>query len=87
MREEYDVLLLVGAIKVSTLKLDGHKHPLHALHDSKIYFYQYFQMGKTMNPQYLETFKNKVSVIEYYGGSIGTKPGLDKDELSGAVNS
>ena len=39
-----------------------------------------------MNPQYLETFKNKVPVIDSYGGAIGTDPGLAKEELSVVVN-
>ena len=86
MRGEYDVLLLVRGIKVPTFKFDGHKHPSHALHEANRDFYQYYQMGQTMNPQYLETFKNKVLGIDSYGGSIGTDPGTDKEELVGVAN-
>ena len=61
--EEYDVFLLVSVIKGLTFKFDRHKHLPHTLHNSKGDFYQYFQMGQTMNLQYLDTFKNQVSVI------------------------
>ena len=39
-----------------------------------------------MNPQYLETFKNKVSVIESYVWVILNDPGLAKEKLSVVVN-
>ena len=34
-----------------------------------------------INAQYLETFKNKVAVVEHYGGLIGNDPGFSKEEL------
>ena len=42
-------------------------------------------MGQTTNPQYLETFNKKVSVIESYVGAIGTDPVLFKEEISGSA--
>ena len=80
------VFLLTGSIKGLTFKFDGHKHPSHALHYARKDFYQYWQMGQTMNPQYLEIFKNNVSAIKSYGGAIGTDPGLAKEELAVVVN-
>ena len=35
MRGEYDMLLLVAAIKGLTFKFDGHKYPSNGLHDAK----------------------------------------------------
>ena len=77
------MLLLVGAIKVITLKFNGYQKPLHVLHDAKRDFYRYYQMGQTTKPQYLKTLKNKVLVIESYEISIRTDPGMAKEELSG----
>ena len=36
----------------------------------------------TTKPQYLNTFKNRVSVIDWYVLSIGTDSGLTKAELT-----
>ena len=41
MRGYHGVLLLVGAIKVITLKFNGYQKPLHVLHDAKRDFYRY----------------------------------------------
>ena len=79
MRGKYEVFFLVGDIKGLTFKFDGYKHPSHAFHDDERYFYRYYQMVQTTNPQYIETFKNKVSVIDSYGGAIGTDLGLAKE--------
>ena len=75
------MFLLVESIKGITFKFYGHNHRSHALHDAKRDFYRYYHTVQTTNPQYLETFKKKVSGIESYGGSIGTHPGLAKEEL------
>ena len=81
-RGNYDVLLLIAATKGLTYKFDGHNHQSHALHDAKQDFYCYYQTGKITNRQYLETYKNKVPVIELYGEAIGTDPRLAKVELT-----
>ena len=86
MRGYYDVFLLIGDIKGLTFKFDRHNHPLHALHKANRYFQRYYQTVHTKNPQYLETLKNKVLVIESYGRAIGTYPGLSKEELTVAAN-
>ena len=80
------MLLLVRSIKGLTFKFYVHKHLPHVLYDNKRYFYRYFHTGQTTNQKYLETFKNKVSFIDTYGGSIGTDPGLDKEESAGVAN-
>ena len=49
----YDVLLLVGAIRLLPFKLDGNKYLTHALHNAKRCFYRYCQMAQTTNLQYL----------------------------------
>ena len=72
------MFLLVRAIKGLTFKFNGPKHLLHAPHDSKRDFYQYYYTGYTTNPQYLKTFNNKVLVIDSYGGAIGTDLELSK---------
>ena len=69
-----------------TFKFHIHKHPPHALHDAKWDFCHYYQTGQTTNPQYLEDFNNKALVIESYGVSIGTDPGMAKEDLAGALN-
>ena len=79
MRGYHGVLLLVGAIKVITLKFNGYQKPLHVLHDAKRDFYRYYHMGQTAKPQYLETLKNKVLVIDYYCRAIETGPLLPKE--------
>ena len=73
------MLLLVGTINGLTFKFDGHKHPSHALHNAKRDLYRYYYTGQTTNLQYLETFKNEVLVIDSYGGSIGTDPGMTNE--------
>ena len=83
MRREYSVLLLVADIKGLTFNFEGHKHPLYNLYDTKSDFYRYYQTGQTKNPQYLETFNNKFSVIDSYGGAIGNELVMSKHELAG----
>ena len=63
MRGKYGVLILVAAIKGLTYNFNRHKHQSHAIHDANKDFSQYYHMGHTTNPQYLETFNNKVSSI------------------------
>ena len=63
MWENYTVLLLMAHIKVLTYKFDRHNHHSHAIHHTKQDFYHYYHTGHTTNPQYLETFNNKVSSI------------------------
>ena len=75
--------LLVVSIKGVDFKFNRHKHPQHALHNSKRGFYRYHQTGQTKNPQYLETFNNKFSVIDSYGGAIGNELVMSKHELAG----
>ena len=86
MRGDYNMFLLVGGIKGLTFKLDGNMHLPHALHDANRQFYRYYQTVNTTKLQYLETFKNNISVIESYGGSIGTDQILDKEKLEGISN-
>ena len=62
---------------------DGHKHPLHALNNTERDFYCYYQTVQTTNTQYLETFNNKVPVIDSYGGAIWNDPRLAKEEPAG----
>ena len=59
----YGVLLLMADMKFLTYKFDRHNHHSHAIHHTKQDFYHYYHRGNTTNPQYLETFKNKVSSI------------------------
>ena len=59
---------------------------LQLLHKAKRCFYRYYQTVKTTNLKSLDTFKNKLSVIESYDIVIGTDPGLSKEELSGVAN-
>ena len=79
---EYYVSLIMVAIKGLTYKFDRDKNHSHTLHDSNRNFCQYYQTGHTTKPQYLETFNNKVYVIDSYGGSIGTESGLAKADLT-----
>ena len=51
-----------------------------------VYFYCYYQTVQATNLQYLETFNNKVLVIESYGGDLMNDLGLAKEELAGAAN-
>ena len=51
------------------------------MHDTKKYFYRYYQTGHTTKPQYLETFKKNVSAIDSCGGAIWMEAGLAKAEM------
>ena len=53
MRRDYEVFLLMGAIKELNFKFDGHKNPPHTLHDSKRDFYRYYKTGQATNLKYL----------------------------------
>ena len=86
MRGDYNVFLLVGGIKGLTFNLVGHKYLTHALHDSNRDLYWYYHVRHTTRPQYLGTFKNNVSVITYYDGSIGSNLGISKEGLSKLAN-
>ena len=86
MRGEYGVSLLVWAIKGLTFRFSGNNHCFHSLQDAKREFQRYYQTGQTTYPQYIDIFKNKVSVIECYGRAMGTDPGMAKEELVPVVN-
>ena len=73
------MFLLVEVIKGLTFNFNGHKHPSHALHEDKSDFYCYCHMGQTKNPQYLDTFKNKVFVIESFGRAIVNVPRMTNE--------
>ena len=73
-------------IKGLTFSFDGHKHPLHALHNAKQDFYHYYQTGQTTNPQYLDTFKNNFLVVQSYESYIVIVPLLAKEELEVIAN-
>ena len=66
MRVCYNMFVLMAAIRGITFKFNGHKHPFHSVHNAKQDYFRYNQTGQTKNPRYLETFKNKVLVIEYW---------------------
>ena len=59
MKLNYNIFLLLKAIKGLTYKFDRHKKKYHALHNAKKYFYKLYQSRESNNAQYLETFKNK----------------------------
>ena len=82
MHGKYNVFLLVVTIKGRTYNFDIHKHHSHALHNANWKFCRYYQTGHTTKPQYLKTFKNRVSVIYLYGESIRTDSGIAKAELT-----
>ena len=46
------------------------------MHDVKAAFYTFRQGEEVSNTQFLELFDLKVSVVDQFGGSIGTDPGL-----------
>ena len=73
------MFLLMTAIKGINFQFDGQNNPLHALNNITREFYCYYHMVQTKNPKYLETFKNKVSVIDYYCRAIETGPLLPKE--------
>ena len=81
MRGNYGVLLLVATIKWLTYKCDRNKHQSQDIHSAKQELYNDYHMGHTANPQYLETFKKKVSA-KFDGRSIGTDPVLANAELT-----
>ena len=87
---EYDGVLRSvpphGVYQRLNFQVYGHNHPSHFLHKAKRCFYRYYQTVKTTNLKSLDTFKNKLSVIESYDIVIGTDPGLSKEELSGVAN-
>ena len=76
MEADYDVFLLLRRMQTITFKSKGHKNQLHALHNAKAEFYTFRQGYEFISPQFLELFQSKVSVVEQFGSSIGTDPGL-----------
>jgi len=67
---DYDVIRLIKAIKRVTFGFDGWAYIPAALHNAKKYFYLMRQDKSMTDYDYLERFRNQVSVIEEYGGSL-----------------
>ena len=84
--EDRDCLKLLNEIQGITYKFETQRYPYEALWDVLLSFYQHRQHKHQSNSEYLTKFKNLVSVIEHYGGSLGRDPMLVKEVLNRASN-
>ena len=82
MKLNYDVFIQIEVTKGLMYKFDRHKYKCFSPQYPKKDFYKFYQSRQSTNDQYLETFKNKVFMVDQYRGSIRTDPGLAKEELS-----
>jgi allophanate hydrolase subunit 1 len=73
-----DVVDLIKAIKGLTYQFESQRYHSQALHKAIRRFYQTKDM---LNAMFLENFQTLVSVVEDYGGTIGTDPKGAKAEL------
>jgi hypothetical protein len=70
IKESFDVLCLIKAIKQITYKLEESTYHLIALYDAKMRLSSLRQGKDVTNDKFLETFQTHVSVIEQFGGEI-----------------
>jgi hypothetical protein len=83
IRQGFDAITLIKAIKSLTYQFkDRNDHP-QALHQAKRRLYLFHQGKKMMNTKFLEAFQTLVSVIKECEGEIGHDPGSITTALQG----
>jgi hypothetical protein len=92
--EAVDVVALIKTIKGLTYQFESQRYHSQALHKAICRFYRFYQTKDMSNAMFLENFQTLVSVVEDYGGTIGTglkeakaeliKEGIDVDNASDA---
>ena len=82
MNASSDLIGLLKLIQISMYNRQTKKNHIHSLHDAYDAFYQ-FRQGKRMSThEYLESFKDLVSVIEHWGGQIGLESSRVQQHLA-----
>jgi hypothetical protein len=76
-----DVVALIKAIKGLTYQFESQRYHSQALHKAIRRFYRFYQTKDMSNAMFLENFQTLVTVVEDYGGTIGTDPKGAKAEL------
>jgi hypothetical protein len=76
-----DAMALIKSIKGLTYQFESQRYHSQALHKAIRRFYRFYQTKDMSNTMFLENFQTLVSVVEYYGGTIGTDPKGAKAEL------
>jgi hypothetical protein len=71
IKDRYDAIDLLKAIKGITFKFEDQRYPQQSLYNAWRSFYLYKQKPEDSNAQYLEQFTNTVDVLEQYGGTFG----------------
>jgi hypothetical protein len=84
IKDIFDLIRLIKAIKGLTYQFDGKKYHAMALHQSKKSLFGPYQGRDTRNAHYLDKFTTLVAVVEKYGGCIGKDDGAIQDELGWA---
>jgi hypothetical protein len=81
IKDKFDLIKLINAIKSITYRFEGKKYHAMALHQVKMSVFTLHQGRNTSDPHYLDKFMTRVSVVEQYGGNIGKDNGAIQTEL------
>jgi hypothetical protein len=84
IKESFDLIRLIKAIKGLNYQFEGQKYHAMALHQSKKSFFDLYQGRDTSEAHYLDKFITHVSMVEQYGSCIGKDDGAIQDELGWA---
>jgi hypothetical protein len=76
-----DVIALIKDIKGLTYQFESQRNHSQALHKAISRFCRFYQTKDMSDAMFLENFQTLVSVVEDYGGTIGTDPKGAKAEL------
>jgi len=76
-----DCVWILMAIKGITYRFEGQRFPYLSLDDARTNYYTFRQGPDESLADYLENFRNRVDVLEHYGGSIGENPTFLPEEV------
>jgi hypothetical protein len=74
MKEDFDVIQLIKAVKGIRFHLKDSKYHLGALRDANIRFYALRQGKDVDNAKYLELFQTHVAIVEQFRGEVALDP-------------
>jgi hypothetical protein len=81
MKDSFDVIKLIKAIKELTYQFGGQRYHAMSLHQAKKRWYGMYQGREMMNTHFLEKFNTNVSIVEQYGGDVGIDAAAINAEL------
>jgi hypothetical protein len=81
MKDSFDMIKLIKAIKGLTYQFGGQRYHVMSLHQAKKRWYGMYQGQEMTNAHFLEKFNTNVSIVEQYGEDVGIDAAAINAEL------